>query len=59
MFAHEYATGITTDHKFSQQPALSLNIKYIEHINSSATSELQTPHESNPRRIKLKLLASE
>lgn len=41
MFAHEYVTGSTTDHRLSQ-PAESLYIKNIEHINNSATRELQT-----------------
>lgn len=48
MFAHEYATGITTDHWLSRHNNQQWYIKYIEHINSSATSELQTPGEHNP-----------
>lgn len=45
MFAHGYATGRTTDHRLPQ-PAESLYIKNIEHINNSATSQLQTPSGS-------------
>jgi len=38
---------ITNFQTITKQPAVSLYIKYIEHINSGATSGRQTPAESN------------